>query len=153
MNNRNFTHTSNFIFGTNLFSEDVTYYAQTINVPGISFGHIESSTRSVKFNLQSDTMEFSPLNITLIVDEQLENWKQIFKTLKRMREQDKGTGEKVEEYLWIEIHDDNSQKILHLDFYGAMLESLGDLTFNTTSEDEIVTTDIVIKYDYYDIKE
>ena len=37
-NLRNFTHTSNFIFQTNLFTEEETGYSiQEVSVPGLSF--------------------------------------------------------------------------------------------------------------------
>ena len=150
-NLRNFSHTSNFIFGTNLFGEEATYLLQSVNLPGMSMSHVQVNHRSIMGNIQGDTTTFNDLSLEFIVDEELVLWKQIANHFKKMREQDKGTGDLINEYAWLEIHDDNSRKVLKLDFHGALFESFDDLIFNTTSDDDVLTLSGSMKYDYYTI--
>ena len=153
-NNRNFTHSSNFIFVTNLFNDEQTSYSiQEVNLPGLSFSHIASSHRSVNLNLQGDTLNFNDLTLNLIVDEELKVWKEIVNKMTRMRDAYSSNGEKVEEMSFLEIHDDNSKLVLKLAFSGCMIESIDDLAFTTITEDEIITCSVTLKYDYYQVVE
>lgn len=149
---RNFSHTSNYFFGTTLFGEETLYSIQTCNIPGLSFNHIVTSHRSIKVNLTADTLEFGDLSVSIILDEDLEIWKDIVNTMFTIREQDEGIGVVVEKESWLEIHNDDSKTILKLWFHRCMLSSISDLDFNTTSEDEILVLNVVIKYDHYTIE-
>ena len=150
MSVRNFSHNSNFFFQTNLFSEEETSYAiQEVNLPGVSFSHIQASARSVMGNFQGDTLTFNDLTLNLIIDEDLVVWKEIMNKMLTMRNPENELGELVEKYSYLEIHDDNSNQILKLEFKDCMIESIDDLAYNTTSEDEIITCSITIKYDYF----
>ena len=150
-NTRNFTHTSNFFFGTTLFGEETLYNIQTCNLPGMNFSHIQVSKRSVMGNIQGDTIVYNDLSIGIIVDEELKVWKDIVGTLQKMREPEYSTAEQIERISWLEIHDDNSNKVLKIELTGSMIDSLGDLDFNTTGEDDIIVLPVNIKYDYYKI--
>lgn len=150
-NTRNFTHTSNFFFGTTLFGEETLYNIQMCNLPGMQFSHIQISRRAVQGNIQGDTLVYNDLNIDIIVDEKLEVWKDIVQSMQRMRDPKTSNGEQIERMSWLEIHDDNSNKVLRIELSGSMIESLGDLEFNTTGEDEIISLPVTVKYDYYKI--
>ncbi|MEA3485959.1 MAG: hypothetical protein U9R03_04555, partial [Candidatus Aerophobetes bacterium] len=76
----------------------------------------------------------------------------IVQSMQQMRNPVDGNGKIIEKMGWLEIHDDNTNKILKLDFVGMMLESIDDLSYNTNSSDEIITCSIGLKYDYYTIE-
>jgi hypothetical protein len=150
-NTRNFTHNSNFFFGTNLFGEEATYNTQVVNLPGLSFSHINLSRQSSLLNMQGDTITYNDLTVEIIVDEELKVWKDIVGSLLKMREGESGLGENLEKSAFLEIHDDNTKKILKLEFENCMIESIDDLSYNTNSDDEIITVSVTIKYDFYRI--
>ncbi|MHB8097985.1 MAG: hypothetical protein ACYDD5_00135 [Sulfuricurvum sp.] len=150
-NTRNFTHTSNFFFGTSLFGEETLYNIQTCNLPGMQFNHIQVSHRAVQGFLQGDTIDYNDLNIDIIVDENLEVWKDIVTSMQIMREPKTSTAEKIERMSWLEIHDDNSNRVLKIELSGSMIESIGDLDFTTTGDDEVILLPVTIKYDFYKI--
>ncbi len=151
-NLRNFTHSSNYVFQTNLFSEEETNYAiQEVQLPGLSFSHIQAGRQSAMLNLQGDTIQFNDLTLNLIVDEKLQVWKDVVNKMIRMRDAYSTHGESIEDMSFLEIHDDNSKLVLKLEFSGCMISSIDDLTFTTISEDEIITCAVTIKYDYYQI--
>ena len=149
---RNFTHNSNFIFQTNLFGEETTYSIQEVALPGMGFSHVEVGKSSVLGNLQGDTINYNDLSIGVIMDEELLIWKEIVGTMQnKMRDPYSGTGDIESKYGHLEIHDDNSKLVLKLEFTGIMIESIDDLAYNTNADDEIITVNINLKYDYYTI--
>ena len=150
---RNFTHNSNFVFNTNLFGEETQYNIQEVQLPGLSFAHMQTSTNSTFLNMQGDTLTYNDLTLNFIIDEDLMVWKEIVKSLQTMRDPTSGTGELLEKYSYLEIHDDNSKLVLKLEFINCMIEGIDDLAYNTTSQDEIITCSATIKYDYYTIVE
>jgi len=152
MNLRNFTHGSNFFFGTTLFGEETLYAVQKCNLPGLGFSHINANRQSAQLFIQGDTLTFNDLNIDIIIDEELITWIDIVSTLLDMRNPENGESKQFGDRAWLEIHDDNTNKVLKLDFYGSIIESIGDLDFTTTEEDEVLTVGIVIKYDYYKLE-
>jgi len=150
---RNFTHNSNFLFQTNLFTEEETTYAiQECPLPGLSFSHIQIGARSVLGNVQGDTLNFNDLTISLIIDEELKVWKEIVQKMLKMRNPENSLGEQIQKYSYLEIHDDNSKEVLKLEFIDCTIESIDDLMYNTTSQDEVITCSVTIKYDYYIVK-
>jgi len=152
MSIRNFTHNSNFIFTTNLFNDEQTSYGiQEVNLPGMSFSHIQVQRHSVLGNIQGDTITYNDLSLNIIVDEELNTWKEIVNKMQEMRNPEISTAEKKEEMGYLEIQDDNTNKVLKLEFYGMIVESIDDLAYSTNGEDEIITMGVTIKYDYYQI--
>lgn len=148
--NRNFSHNSNYFFQTNLFTEEETSYAiQECNLPGMSFSHIQTPKNAVFGNIQGDTITYNDLILNLIIDEELATWKEIVNKMQRMREPVHSTAENIEKMGYLEIHDDNSNIVVKLEFVNMMLETIDDLSYNTNAEDEIITCSVTIRYDYY----
>ena len=148
-NLRNFSHNSNFIFSTNLFGEETTYKLQTINLPGVNFSHTQVSKSAVFGNTQGDTVTYNPLSLSFIVDENLEIYKEFITLVQKMRNPDNTTSEQIEKYGYLEIQDDNTNTILKVELKNIMLESIADLQYSTNTEDEIITLDVSLVYDYF----
>jgi len=154
MSTRNFTHNSNFTFTTNLFNdEEISYYIQEVNLPGLSFSHIQLGRQSSLMNVQADTLNYNDLTLNFIMDEDLKVWKDIIKKMQSMREVYEGTAEEIKKFGYLEIHDDNSRKILKLEFIDIMIESIDDMQYSTNTDDDIITCSVNLKYDYYNISE
>ena len=148
-NRRNFTHNSNFFFQTNLFGEDFTYNIQECNLPGMNFSHIQTSKSSVFGNIEGDTITYNDLIVNIIIDEELKIWKEIVNVMQTMRNPITSKGELIERYGFLIIQDDNTNEILKLEFSNMMVETIDDLSYNTNSEDDIITCSVTIKYDTY----
>jgi len=150
LNKRNFTHNSNFVFASNLFEDkEVEYFLQEVNLPGINFNHITTSVSAVPLVLQGDTPQYNDLMLSFILDEELILWKEIFKKLTLMRNPENSYGDNDEKWGNLIIQDDNSKEILKLEFHNLRIESVGDLEFNSNSEDEELTLSVTVKYDYF----
>ncbi len=150
--NRNFTHSSNFWFQTNLFEdEEVLYAVQECNLPGLNFSHIQVNKNSVFGNMQGDTISYNDLIISLIIDEDLKVWKDIIKVMQKMREPVESTAKEIMKWGYLIIQDDNTNEVLKLDFRDMIVESIDDLSYTTNSDDDIITCSITLKYDFYTI--
>lgn len=150
--NRNFSHNSNFFFQTNLFAEEETSYAiQECNLPGMNFSHIQIASSAVFGNMEGDTVTYNDLIISLIIDEDLVVWKEIINKMQRMRNPITSEGELIKKMGYLEIHDDDSNPILKIEFTDMMVEVIDDLNYNTTDEDEVITCTVTLRYDYYTI--
>ena len=150
MANRNFLTSSNFQFITDLFGEEISYNIQSVNLPGVGFNHIEISKGSIKGRIQDDTLNFDMLSITFIIDEDLEIWKQMIKTLFIMRDVTDSTSQCVYKNGILLIKNQNSETKAKLEFKDLQIEKIGEVTFNTTeSEDEFITCTVDLTYDYF----
>jgi len=147
--NRNFTHNSNYTFITNLFGDETAYAVQSVNLPGLSFSHIDISQRGILGTIQGDTITFNDLSVNIIIDEKLEVWKDIVTSLLKMREPEYNTAEVIEKYGFLIIEDDQRREVIKLKFVNMKIESIDDLSYNSNSEDEIITCGVVLKYDYF----
>jgi hypothetical protein len=86
------------------------------------------------------------------MDEKLVIWGSIVNTMQnKMRSPEEGKGVSVSKTGFLEIHDDNANEVLKLEFHGMMLESIDDMLFTTTTEDDIITLGVSMRYDYYTI--
>ena len=148
-NSRNLSHSSNFLFSTSIFGTETIYNIQNCNLPGISFSHINVSKSSTKGFVQADTPDYNQLNITIILDENMEIWKSIIKSIQTMREPYESIADDVKSNAWLEIHDDNSSTVVKLEFIDARIESISDVLYTTTDDDEILTVDVTIDYDFF----
>jgi hypothetical protein len=151
MNPRNFSHSSNFFFGSTLFGEETLYRVQSCNLPGISFSHSMISKGAVQGWLQGDTIQYNDITLDIILDEGLKSWRDIVETAIRMRNPESSDGENIERTSWLEIHDDNSKVILKLVLNNSRIDNISDVIFSTITEDDILVMPITVKYDYFTV--
>ena len=71
----------------------VSFFAQEVQIPGISIIPLEEATPLTSMKLPSDRLDFEPLQIPFIVDEQMKNWNEVFRWMRGL-----GLPEKYEQY-------------------------------------------------------
>lgn len=152
MANRNIARSSNAFFGMTILDRDFTYAVQRVNIPGISFQNINISKMFTQFPLQGDTPQFENLQISLILDEQFNVWKKLFE-LKNSMTNSNTSQAKLENFeAFLFIYDEKDNLTLQLNFHHCVLQSIGSVDFDTTS-DAILILPITIEYAFYDTKE
>ena len=149
MNTRNFTHQSNVFFGCTLFGRDFTAFVQRVSLPGISFSNIELSKMAVKFYAQADTPTYEPLSVDLIVDSELKIWREIIQTFQEMTKQGVGDNNDRTFETFIHIFNERDESVIKIDYKHCILESIGNLEFDATSEDTAITLSLTINYAYF----
>lgn len=153
MNLRNFAHKSNFIFETNLFGENTTYSIQGVNLPGVSLNPVDTSHRGMNLSFQGDTLNYNDLNVDLILDEDFSNWLEIMEHINKMREIGGDTGNLDEKTSTLFVQNENEKTLFKINFYNCKVINISDLEFSSNEDDdEEITFNITIKYDYYKIE-
>lgn len=152
MNTRNFQRDTQIEFGTRLFGEITSYNVQTVMIPGIDTTNIEIPNRGVMAELQGDQILFQDLSLTLLVDEDLNTWKDLMKHMFDHIQLPSGHFELNQANSWITIRDSAGKIMLNLVFHGSNITSVSGMSYDTTGEDTEITLDISIRYDYYSIE-
>jgi hypothetical protein len=57
---------------------DVTYFAQEVNIPGIILGEPEYGTPFARVPVPGETLQYEPLVVQFLVDEDMTNYKAIY---------------------------------------------------------------------------
>lgn len=153
MNNKNFSHQSNVFFGCSLFKRDFTAFVQRVSLPGISFSNIEASKMAVKFYAPGDTPTYNPLNVDILLDDKLELWKEIVQHFQRGTIPGVGDNNLVEFESFVHIFGEDDKSIMRLNFHHCLLENIGDVEYDSSSEDAELTLSLSINYAYYTFAE
>lgn len=75
--NKNFLSPLGFTF-TIKKTPNVNYFVQSAQLPNISLGQVDIQTPFVKLPVPGDHMDFSPLTISFRVDEDMENYNELY---------------------------------------------------------------------------
>ena len=62
----------------------VEFFCQTVNIPEISIGNRTIETRGKAYDTPGDKMTFGDLNLTFMINENMDNYYEIYKWLKGM---------------------------------------------------------------------
>lgn len=152
MNTRNFQRDTQVEFGTRLFGEVTSYNVQNVIIPGIDTTNIEVPNRGVMAMVQGDQIDFQELNVTILVDEELNTWKDLMKHMFDHIELPSGNFELNQANSWITIRDSAGRVMLNLVFHNSNITNVGSLSYDTTGEDTELTLDVSLRYDYFSIE-
>lgn len=153
MNKRNYAQSSNYMCGTDAL-DILPFYVQTLNIPGVTFGLPEVGGRTgVMMNLASDTVQYSPLSLELILDEDYQVFKDIQKIVSNSIDVETGTFNDIYYDFWTAVTDDMGKVVMKVEYYNCRIESVGDLSLDATNEVTELTLSLELKYDYYKISD
>lgn len=121
----------------------VTFYAQTFNMPGISFGTAVAETPFVQLPFAGDKPFFDPFSFTFIVDDRMDNYREIHSWMMGVgypksyesytTYENKGKKEQIlgEQDAKVAILSAKSNPTAHITFYDAFPIGLSGTTFTT----------------------
>lgn len=66
------------------FIPDTVYHLQSANLPGVSGNAIPMQTPLTTMNVPGDQLEYEPLNITFLVDEEMANYRKMYDWMKML---------------------------------------------------------------------
>ena len=123
----------------------VEFWLQTVSLPRIVVNEVKQPTRFIDPNEIGEKLNFSPFNVTFIVDKQMKNWSSIFNWMKEMTVSGSNVGYVDNPVLVI----DNKEMI---NFVGAWPTILGGIDFAATvQEATYVISTLSINYDYINL--
>ena len=152
----------------------VEYYAQTVTIPGLTFSEtIQATGIGVDAYFPGDKISFDTLNVSFLVDEDLENYQEMYNWMTQIvpisdsKDYQTLTGSTMNT-LGVSSQDENSQNLVSMitlvtntnknipnrffRFYDAFPISLGSLEMQSGSETAPVTCEVSFRYNFYEIK-
>ena len=110
-------------------------------------------------NLPGSTVEFDPLPIKFLVDENLDSWLEMYKWMLTVNnyltlEHSTKSSGKIPEFITLHILDNSKQNIvISIHYYGAWCSELGEIEYNYTEETDIaMTCTATFNYKYFQVE-
>ena len=140
-------------FETNfLRMPNINYFCQRVNIPGISLANTIQSTPFANIPIEGDVLEFEDLSLSFIVDEDLQNYLEMYNWLialgfpERYAQYDNQTSD-IKSDVNIIIHTNKSNPNYSIVFKDVFPVSLGVVNFDTNNTDlEPIIVDASFKY-------
>ena len=152
----------------------VEYYVQTVSIPGLSFNEtVQPVGMGVDAYFHGDKVEFETLNVSFLVDEDLQNYQEMYNWMTEIvpvansADYQRLTGSTMNT-LGVSSHDEVEENLVsqitlvtntnknipnrYFRFYDAFPISLGSLEMQSGSETAPVTCDIQFRFNFYEIK-
>ena len=130
----------------------VNYFCQRVNIPGISLSNTIQSTPFANIPIEGDMLEFEDLTIGFIVDEDMQNYLEMYNWLHslgfpdRYAQYDNETSD-IKSDVNIIIHTNKSNPNYSIVFKDVFPVALGVINFDTNNTDlEPIIVDATFKY-------
>jgi len=164
--NRNFLSPVSFRFSINKLP-NTNFFVQAVNVPSITLGETQGlDTPFVKVPVPGDHISFAELNVTFRVDEDLNNYRELFDWINgigfpesfnqyaQLDNQPEGSGAGIYSDASLVIVNSARRPNLEVRFEDIFPTSLTDINFDIRQTDiEYVEATATFRYKYYTISE
>jgi len=149
----------------------VTYFCTSITIPGISLTAVDRPTSLANIPMVGDTVTYENFDMTFIVDEKLENYREIYDWMinigfpeehSQFRYQQRRTptggpkrigDRELYDDIMVTVLSSKNNPVVRLRLYEAWPVQLGGLEYTQTGTDtEYLTCDVSWAYMYYDFK-
>lgn len=130
-------------------AKSLNYFIQNTSLPGLNMGGVETPWTNHNAAVPSNRVEFDPLNLTFLVDEEWNNWEYIFEWMKRCRY---GREDVTELMSDITLHLVNSNKNINvqIEFRGAFPTMVSELMLESSTVDSLpLVASVVFRYQDY----
>lgn len=148
--NTNYLQPTKFLLSFSDVS-DAVYFCQQVNLPGLSVAEVAQPTPHANLFKQGTKVNYSNLDITFMVNEDLSAWTTIHDWMRDNSINEKYRNVKVDATLTILSNLNNPR--IRITYRNVFPISLGSLIFDTTlSAENHLSATANFKYDYYDIE-
>ena len=130
---------------------ELNYFIQSVPLPGISISNQSNLFKNMPANLPGNGVSFDPLNVRMVVDEDLRNYSYLLRWILKLT---KGPEPLVSLFEDLTLHITDTNKINNrtVVFYGAYPTSISSLDFNSAvASPEPLIADVSFQYQYFDI--
>lgn len=123
----------------NASAKNLAYFCTAANLPGISRTGTEQGYRNHPAAFQGDTIEYTPLSVKFMVDEDMKNYFEMFDWIQ--------SDEIKERDITLTILTNQSTKNHEIQFYSAFPTSLSELSFDLQNTSiEYLSATVEFKY-------
>jgi len=143
----------------------VTYFCQSVNIPGVSVGQAPINFPSVTVYSPGNQITYNNLNISFLVDESLISWQNLHDWFRsfaspdgteernlKTRLQNEYTRQDKKQYsdATLTVLNNLNNPVIRVQFTNVFPVSLSDITFDTRmSADDIITADGTFVFDEF----
>jgi len=139
---------------------NVEYYIKSLNLPGMTFSEaIASAGIGVDVYLPGDKVEFDQLEVTFLVDEDLQNFKEIFDWMDAIipfKDPTKYTGytDPLGQYADITLVVTTNKNVpnKYIKFRDCLPTRLSGIEFESGSDAEAITCTVSFRFAYYEFE-
>lgn len=151
MRTLNFAQTTNFIAGSPQF-EGMEFFIQKVDLPGLSFELPSSHSQGMIHNHPSDSYSHGDLTFTALLDEDYELYNMFYNEMLRCKDSTNPSYAQRYFDLYIQVNNNKGNPLFTVNFHNCLLQSIGDVSLDTTDNGVVQTISIQIKYDWHDVK-
>jgi hypothetical protein len=150
-NNLNPGTPSNFKFEIRKLP-NVTYFLQDADLPTITLGSVPLPNPHLNFNVPGDDLNFAPLALDFIVDEDFNNYKELYNWMLSIQNPNKYASKLDEWYSdgVLTILTNNKNYNMSVTFFDLYPITIGDVGFNVSSEGEPITCNVDFDYSHFE---
>ena len=139
---------------------NVEYYVKSVNLPGMTFTEaVQPAGIGVDVYFPGDKVEFEQLEVTFLVDEDLENFKEIYDwmgTIIPFRNPDKYTGytDPLGQFtdITLVITTNKNIPVKYIKFRDCIPTSLQGVGFESGGETDTITCNARFRFAYYEFE-
>jgi hypothetical protein len=146
------------------------FFCQSVNVPGISMSEVPQNTPFVDLYLPGDKAIYDLLNVTFIIDEELQSWKEIhdwiramtfptefeeYANLDRLSSMNLGSQSVKPQFAdaAVTLFSSSNKPLYRFKFKDIFPTSVSTFILSTgESPETIITADATFRYSWYDIE-
>jgi len=119
----------------------IEYNCQKFDIPGFDIGSTKVSNHIQALQLAGDTIQFNPLNISVIIDKDLKVLKEIFNTLLGFKDYETTGKIRPNQDVYditIDLLSNKNNPIMKIKLVGARFKSFSGLTYDVTSTEDLI---------------
>lgn len=129
----------------------LSYFSQTAQLPGVTAVGVETPFRGALAYMQADRIDYDPLSIQFLVDEEFENYLYLYNWMKR--DTTKETPPSNQRDATLHILTGNKTSNLRVFFYGLFPQMLGSIDFESAVTDTSpLICNCTFRYNYFTIE-
>lgn len=153
MNYNNLAQKTNFTAGTERF-KNVPFFINSVNLPGINISRPKTGKRfGSGIVVGGDSIEFNDLTFDMLIDENYVIYQELMKEIFKSVNVEESTFKNDPFMFWLEINDNDSNKLFKIEFYNCGIESISDIFYFTNNDEKTALISVSLSYSHFSIIE
>jgi hypothetical protein len=129
--------------------EEFNYFVQTSELPGLTAMGVDTPFQKINFSVPSNRLEYDPLNVVLLVDEDFKNYESIKNWMDRINDTEPVVNEM--KHLNLIITNSNKRAIVTIRFLYAYPTQITSLQFESSIGDAVnLTCPMTFRYQKFE---
>lgn len=148
--NLNYGVPSNFKFEVSKIP-NVSFFLQNASLPTVTLGSVPQPNPHLQFSVPGDALNFAPLSLDFIVDEDFNNYKELLDWMTAIQNPEKFNSKLDEWYSdgVLNILTNNKNYNMSITFYDLYPTNIGDVGFSISSEGEPLACNVDFEYSHF----